>query len=212
MRHFLFFALFFSISTFNHAQDAVIAVDKMNVFYLGLDNPISIAMPNTPSSELSVSIDNGNIKQVEEGQYIVNVTRPGQAIITVQSKNHKTEKKFRVKVLPNPKTEVAGIIFNGRSTESVDLNRFKATTGISAPILNFDIDGRCIVMGYIAIISTRGGEVKQFKMMEAKFSPELLLHIQTMQIGDTAAFLNVKSRCPGDEISRDLDGLTLIMK
>lgn len=74
MRNFLIFLFFVTFSSF--AQDtilatkSVIALDKMNVVYRGVENPISIAVNNAKSYFIS---GNG-VSKKEDGSYVL---RPG---------------------------------------------------------------------------------------------------------------------------------------
>lgn len=89
---------------YKDALDAI-ALDKMNVFYIGVDNPVTIN-GGVPNEKLLVSIDKGSIKG-SNGKYIVRVTQIGDATITVAT--IKNDKKvllgtfhFKVKILPEP--------------------------------------------------------------------------------------------------------------
>src|SRR5690606_37362328 len=61
---------------------AVVSPDKMNVFYIGVANPISISAPGIPKENLRVSISGGSISG-SAGTYSVKVTNPGKATVTV---------------------------------------------------------------------------------------------------------------------------------
>ncbi len=92
---------------------ATVSPLKMNVFYLGVDNPVEIAASGTAADKIIPQISQGSIKRVGPS-YIVNPARIGNALITVyadqgngQRKNMGT-KEFRVKALPDPVAKVAG--------------------------------------------------------------------------------------------------------
>jgi hypothetical protein len=83
-----------------------IALDKMNVLYIGVDNPVTIAVPNVPADKVFVTIDNGTITG-SNGKYLATVTQPGTTTIRVGTiKNDRkellTEQVFRVKMMPDP--------------------------------------------------------------------------------------------------------------
>ncbi len=40
-----------------------VSATKMNILYVGLDNPLDIAIPNESSENISVSIDNGTVEK-----------------------------------------------------------------------------------------------------------------------------------------------------
>ncbi len=79
-----------------------IELPKMNVLYIGVENPIKIAVAGIDYTDLDVSIDKGNIVG-GNGEYIVKVFEPGIAILKISHKGVVLdEKKFRVKRIPNP--------------------------------------------------------------------------------------------------------------
>lgn len=89
-----------STGTFNHirAQDAVlvIAADKMNVFYMGIDNPVSIAVSGISADKISATINNGTITG-NNGKYSVKISKSENAIIEVSAGEKKVGKQeFRV--------------------------------------------------------------------------------------------------------------------
>ena len=69
----IFLAILSNISLFAQTDaTAVVAADKMNVFYIGVDNPISVAVPGIASDKLRVTVNNGTITG-SNGKYIVKV-------------------------------------------------------------------------------------------------------------------------------------------
>src|SRR5450759_667269 len=78
--------LLFAITVFScntHETVSVcVGLSKMNVLYRGVDNPATFSVTGTALKYVKVTINNGNIKQVNEG-YIINPTKLGSAIVTV---------------------------------------------------------------------------------------------------------------------------------
>jgi GldM C-terminal domain len=99
--------LFGLIPAIAYAQVAVQA-DKMNIFYIGIPNPITIAVSDAKFREISVSIDYGKVTpdpKKGKGHYIVEVFEPGTTNITVSAKTAKGIKPiakqiYRIKRLP----------------------------------------------------------------------------------------------------------------
>ncbi len=84
-----------------------VALDKMNVMYMGIENPLTIAVSGIPSNELEVRMDNGTITG-SNGKYIARVTAVGEAAIHVSSKGKLLGSTvYRVKRLPDPSDQVA---------------------------------------------------------------------------------------------------------
>ncbi len=105
MKHILF--LFFSLSIYAQdtipASKSVIALDKMNVVYRGIYNPISIAVNDAKSYKV---YGNG-VKQDDKGNYFLS---PGSGLTTkiyveITKKDDSIvieEYEFRIKGLPFP--------------------------------------------------------------------------------------------------------------
>lgn len=79
-----------------------IMLDKMNVFYIGLDNPISISS-GTGWDKTKVSITGGTLAPAgAPGKYNVKVTALGKTSITVNADGKASTFDFRVKNIPDP--------------------------------------------------------------------------------------------------------------
>ncbi len=83
-----------------------IALDKFSVLYIGIDNPVTITLPDIPSDRLLVSTNNSSIRG-NNGKYIVRVTAVGEATITVSTiKNNQrvilSTQSFQIKRIPDP--------------------------------------------------------------------------------------------------------------
>jgi GldM C-terminal domain len=190
------------------AQDAVISVERMNVFYLGIDNLIAIAVPNVSSDNIKVSIDNqATIQKNSAGNYTVRVTRVGEAVITVEANGQITKKKFRIKQMPDPTPSVGGF-----KDGLIALAKFQSASGVVALINFSDIDGQCAVQSYTIAISSKKGEAYLETIAGSAFSYNAVKRIQSLEIGDIVKVFEIKIRCPGDVPSRNLGSLTYIMQ
>ena len=89
----------------------VVSPTKMNVFYLGVDNPVEISVPGYPADALRPSMTNGTFKRSGSG-YIVNPTRVGESNISVSvdvdgTSRSMGSKPFRVRPVPDPYATLA---------------------------------------------------------------------------------------------------------
>lgn len=90
------------------APSVTISADKMNVFYAGIANPVSISVPGVASSSISASMSGGVLRKVAKGGWVVMNARPGaNCVISVSAKidgkvQKMGSKAFRVKPLPPP--------------------------------------------------------------------------------------------------------------
>ena len=80
---------------------AAVMLDKMNVFYIGVDNPITIGSP-TGWDKTNVSMSGGSISG-SGSKRVVTVSAPGTATITVTADGKRSDFSFRVKRI-NPET------------------------------------------------------------------------------------------------------------
>ena len=86
-------AVLLSLQLYSQNEPTVlVSADNMNILYLGLDNPISIAACGITNDKLNVSITNGTITG-SNGRYIA---KPGSgriSIIVVSAENESGEIK-----------------------------------------------------------------------------------------------------------------------
>ncbi|MGO1520036.1 MAG: gliding motility protein GldM [Sphingobacterium sp.] len=132
---------------------AVVSPDKMNVLYIGVNNPISVSAPGTPTDKVNVSMSGGSISG-SAGKYNVRVSSPGTARISVSAEvaPGKTQTlsstEFRVKRIPDPTAQFAGK--TGGSMATVAL---KAQNALFAKLDNFDFDATFKITKFSMIIA-----------------------------------------------------------
>ena len=94
------------------APVAIISADLMNVFYAGIENPVSISVPGVPAANINATIEGGTITRTAKG-WSVKPARVGQnAVIkvsaTIDGKSQFIgDGTFRVKALPPPVAFIA---------------------------------------------------------------------------------------------------------
>ena len=185
-----YFLIFFSFSI--NAQTVVVAVDKMNVFYLGVDNPIAIAIEGVADEKLKVSIDNGEIIKKEIGHYVAHLERTGTANIIIEWDGQKVLKPFRVKQIPDPR-----VIIASRDRNSCAYG----FTGLIASVENFNFDARCRVVSYTCTCNYKNEDTKQAQV-NGITSNEVSRILSNLKKGDKVTFSNIKVMCPGDKVPR----------
>jgi gliding motility-associated protein GldM len=116
-------------------SNASIALDKMNVLYIGVDNPITVAASGGGDDKIQVSINNGNLIKTGPGKYNARVTQVNDnttVTVTVDGKVAGAS-LFRVRTIPDAQAYVGG---NPSGTE-VSAGAFKAQVGVQAGVKNF---------------------------------------------------------------------------
>jgi gliding motility-associated protein GldM len=109
---------------------AAVMLDKMNVFYIGVDNPVTIGSP-TGWDKTTVSMTGGTISGTGSAR-TVRVSAIGKANITVVADKKPTSFEFRIKKIPDPVFKVGSGKVRMPSVE------FKSQQFCRAELENFD--------------------------------------------------------------------------
>lgn len=119
---------------------ASIALDKMNVLYIGVDNPVSVAASGAGDDKIGFSITGagGSYTKAGSGKYNVRVTTPtDECWITVSVDGKVAGKsKFRVRNIPKPVAQIGPY----ESGANVPAAAFQAQGGVAAFAPNFPFD------------------------------------------------------------------------
>jgi len=165
----------------------VVSAIKMNVLYVGPENPVCIAVPKYASSDLCATIIDGEI--LKDGEcYKVKVYKPGRTKICVLEK--KTNKslgctEFRVKMIPDPV-----VYFLGMNGGVVSKRLLVAGKMIDSRLMNLDIDISYPIKFYTVTITNNGNTVS-YKGIGNRLTPEILEAFKNVNIGSKIYFENV---------------------
>ncbi|MEL7162201.1 MAG: GldM family protein, partial [Bacteroidota bacterium] len=188
--------------TYEVGQRSVsVSADKMNVFYIGVDNPVSVAAAGVPSSQVRVSVTGAASKKSGNNKnLIVTGSRQGEATVSVTANNQSLGSfDFRVKRIPDP-IPLVGTSRGGK----VRSNEFKAQAGLYAKLENFDFEAKCRIQGYTLVYAPRGGDAIQSVNPNGPFSETSRRLVQRARPGDRYFIDNIKARCPGDQAGRPI--------
>lgn len=181
------------------AQNFAISDDKQNIFYLGVDNPISFAVEGYPQKSVFLKTDNGKIIKYA-GYYYYKGDHIGVAKISVLVKSNRQLKKvgesaFRVKNIPNP------IVYVGPQSGG---NISKVILGhqqfIRAAFENFDIDVHISIDSFNIIIIKGNNFVVNKSYSGSQIVKEIQDAILSLDKDDTVIFKNISARFPDDHI------------
>ncbi len=192
--------LFLMIACANgHNINKVTAVEtvRMNVLYLGVDNPIKIAASGYDPSELDVTIDNGKIFG-KNGQYIVRPEKDGQAWLTVSCKGKVVQlTSFRVKIVPDPAAmipvqEQSGYLFRMLKSGEISKKELLSATGLMAGMENFDFDIEFKVASFVLSVTVPNSmEVKEEISNSEKFSKGQIDLIKSLVVNQKLTVENI---------------------
>lgn len=184
-----------------------VSATKMNVFYVGVDNPVSISVSGMADSQIQPRISSGEIKRVGN-EWIVTVpeTSPTAVISILAEGRQMGSSEFRVKRVPDPTATIAGI--NGGN---IDKSRLLAATAIIPTMpadFEFDLDFRITTFNFVA---TRSGDIFQRPANGNRLSEEMITYIQNARRGDRIWLEDIVARGP-DGGSRRLGTISLTIQ
>ena len=191
-------------------RSASVSADKMNVFYIGVDNPVSVSVAGAPSNSVKATCSGCNMNG-SGGKFNVTVSKPGDITINVTAEGFpSTPFKFRGKRIPNPvpvlgagPNKNGGLMGNGE---------FKAQQGLAAILEGFDFDAKCQIQGYeLTRVAKRQDPVSSVNP-GARYGGDAKRLVNAAKPGDTYYFDKVKARCPGDSAGRKLPSIVFKIK
>lgn len=169
----LFFAaaLCSSITSLGQATVCVAPV-KMNVLYIGVDNPVSIAASSTPDEKLTVSIEGGggSISKIHDGLYNVRVgfqTDNCFVNIYIDGKLAGTS-NFRVRMLPQPFATVGGF----KSGMELTAGNLLKQPGVGVGIENFPFEINYQVLRFTVSLTDNKGNLITTNCEGSSFSAQ----------------------------------------
>lgn len=122
---------------------ASVFLQKMNVLYIGVDNPMTISGGSVGAEKVRVSFSNGEISKSGGDNYVARPKTPGNATITVNADGKAYNFAMRVKYLPNP-----AAFLGSKKTGSISAAEFKAIGGIIAKLEDSDFEAAYKVVSY----------------------------------------------------------------
>jgi gliding motility-associated protein GldM len=130
------------------SANASIALDKMNVLYIGVDNPITIAASGGGDDKIRAEIVGGGGQLIRQGagKFIGRVSQiTDNCMINVYVDNKLVgASEFRVQALPEAQAYVGG----RQSGEQVTAGEFRSQAGVGAGIKNFPFDLKYNVVSF----------------------------------------------------------------
>lgn len=197
-------------SEFKAARPAiVVSPDKMNVFYTGIENPVSISVPGIAAEDLMPSLSGGSISG-SRGHYIVKVTNSvKEATVNVSARMKSGTKsmgpgiKFRVKPVPNP----VATVYGKRGTDIIKQGELQFVKGVVPVLDNFEFDLKFPVVSFDVSMNINGLEQTESTSGPSCSEKQLAL-IKKARKGSKIYFEKVKVKKP-DGVVVDIGGVGL---
>ncbi len=186
----------------------VISPTKMNVFYVGVDNPVSLAAPGISPDVIEPTITNGTIRKMANGSYIVRPTVVGKECAITVFANIQGQKRelqtqvFRVKDVPDPVAKV-----NGMRGGKIRKNLLVAAGQVDVDMENFDFDLKFSVENFSVYTVVDGYVQEETNSRKALFSDAQLRLINKLKRNQALTIDNIVVKGP-DGTTRKLPSIS----
>jgi gliding motility-associated protein GldM len=182
------------------ASNASIALDKMNVLYIGVDNPITISASGGGDDKVQVSISNGSLTKVGSGKYIARVNKVDDNTIITVSVDGKVAgaSPFRVRTIPDAMAYVGG----QPSGAQVNAGAFRAQPGVAAGIKNFPFQLDYDVVSFTFTCDDDNGDIISIPVQGALFQGAVKRAIdQNVKAGRMVTIENIRVKGPDGRVT-----------
>lgn len=180
-------------------NSATIAADKMNVVYLGLDNPISASFAGIPNDKVNVTASNGSLRKVADGKFMLKPSQGTSVTITAtgtmpDGKTVADKQVFRIKQIPAP----TGVIRGETSAKGPVDNLMISSVG--AVMRDFDFDVNLVTTGFTIVFPNNLGSVK---VSGTTLNEEAKRKASRLRSGDIVIIKDIQTK---------IEGVNLMMK
>ncbi len=175
----------------------------MNVFYIGVDNPVAVSAAGVLAKDIRANMSGGTMTG-GGGNYVVRVTQQGTAKVTVKDATGKTHGSFdfRVKRIPDPVAKVAN-----KAGGNITAGELKVQKGIAAVLEGFDFDAKFRVVSFDMVYAARRADLAIARGNGPAFNGQMSGYLGRVKPGDLVYFENIKVRGP-DGQTRPIPGIT----
>ena len=182
-----------------NAQTVAVSSLSKNIIYIGVSNPITIAIEGVADEKISVTVTGGDIQKSSRGHYNVIASRPGEMYFVVEWEGKRDSFKARVKVIPDP------------------IAAFKRCQncrpeGIIAEFKSEDFYFGCSIQSYVVSYLPKNSDPIQVTNQGSDFNEIVKNLMKKAKIGDVFNFMQILTRCPGDDSGRSPNDLTYVVK
>ena len=196
------------------AQQAVaVSADLMNVFYVGVPNPVSVSAAGVSPTDMSVNPQGCGVRATQKGpgKFEYMFSSPGECTISVSAKDKTTgtsksqgSVKFRVKPLPPPVANVGG----NTGTAIMKKSSLAAIGGVGANAPGFELKVNFVVLSF-DVTGTIKGSTKFVQCQGNNLSAEAKNILNQAGQGSKIFIDNIKVRCPDGQIKSGVPGITI---
>lgn len=178
-----------------------VAADNMNIFYVGVDNPLSVSAAGFSPNDIKVNVSGcgAEIKTDGGGKYKLTAKNTGTCLVTVYAntaegyKQQGPPKVFRIKSIPPPVLKIGGKL----ATSNLEFTRndLASIGGVGAESPGFMFPVNMVVKSFeLQVIGATG--IQPYPCNGNNLSAEAKEAIKKLRPGQKAFFDNVKVQTP----------------
>jgi gliding motility-associated protein GldM len=175
----------------------VVSTDKTRVFYVGLENPLSVTGGGSGDEKVNVSFSGPGVNGTKTGpgQYLVTCSTTGLASVIASDGKTTQRLTIPIKKTPDPLATVGG-----KAGGPIGANEFRAQLGVAAELKDFVFEGvRFNVIEFNMIFTGKG--FPELEVAEHKggpyFSDEAKQYLKRSREGTTIIIDEIKVNGPG---------------
>lgn len=195
---------------FNHEfvvgkQAVTVSADNMNVFYAGIDNPISFSAVGKTGAQLDAKISVGDIRK-ENNQYIVRVPASARnATVSVTSGGQVLgTSEFRIKTVPNPVASIGGVSDGSIEKETI----LRVPQIVAAMPRDFEFRMNFQVTSFRFYSVRPDGNILELNIQGNTLNAEAINFVQNMRRGQRFTITNIVAKGP-DGLDRVLNAIVI---
>ena len=196
--------------TVGSPSGASVALDEMNVLYIGWDNKVTVAASGGGDEKVQVSINGGggSISKTGAGKYVARVNSPtNECTINVTVDGKTSNFPFRVREIPNPVATIGGVM----SGENMTPGQISGQGGVGAFIKDFPLDIKYSVTAFTLSADNADGDIEEAPCQGNLWSPKALGILRGLRAGRTVTVDNIRAVGP-DGKSRKIPSLVYYIK
>lgn len=197
------------------APAVAVSADQMNVFYAGVENPVTVSAAGVAPTDLIVNPSGCGVSKTggAGGKFIFKFTGAGECNVAVSAKQKDGSTKpqgtvkFRVKALPAPVASVGG------KSGFVEMPKsgLSAIGGMGANAPGFDFKANYIVLSFDVTGSIKG-QTKFTSCQGNNLNADARAILSAAGTGSKIFFDNIKVKKPDGTVVSGVPGVTIKVK
>jgi gliding motility-associated protein GldM len=190
---------------------ASLQLDKMNVMYIGVPNPITLSASGYNIEDVKLNMPDATLTSTGKGKYVATVTKQGTIEYSINASRGGAQGgkisggQIRVKMIPPPTAMIGA-----RPVSMMPANQAKVQQGILAKLDNFDFEANFKVTSFRFVYIPKTGDAVPVEVKGNAFDRQCQELINRSRPGDKWLVENVKAIGP-DNIQRSINSVSLTL-